>query len=51
MGAQLMSMALIIGLGVVALVIAVALAARSGGPHVTTIETRREREQEDGDDA
>lgn len=42
-----MSTALIIGLGVVVLVVAVALAARSGGPHVTTIETKREREAED----
>ena len=44
-----MSTAMIIGLGVVVLVVAVALAARSGGPRVTTIETKREREGADDD--
>jgi hypothetical protein len=38
--------ALLIGIGVVALVIAIALASRSGGPRVTIIKHRRER---DGD--
>ncbi|MFL6756074.1 MAG: hypothetical protein ACJ8EG_00710 [Sphingomicrobium sp.] len=42
-----MSAALIIGIAVVALVIVIA--ARSGGPRVTHIETRREKK--DGDDA
>ena len=40
--------ALLIGIGVVALVIAIALASRGGGPRVTIIKHRRER---DGDDA
>ena len=42
-----MSAALIIGIAVVALVIVIA--ARSGGPRVTHIETHREKK--DGDDA
>ena len=42
-----MSTALIIGIAVVALVIVIA--ARSGGPRVTHIETHREKK--DGDDA
>ena len=41
-----MSTALIIALAVIALV--VVIAARSGGPRVTHIETRREKK--DGDD-
>ena len=39
--------ALLIGLGVVALVIAVVLASRSGGPRVTTIEHKTERAEDE----
>ena len=47
-----MSVALIIGLGVVALIIAIAAMQRSG-PRVTTIERRRETDDDkkDGGDA
>jgi hypothetical protein len=43
-----MSIALIIGLGVVLLVVAIAIMQRSG-PSVTTIETRREDEDSEKD--
>ena len=43
-----MSIALIIGLGVVLLVVAIAIMQRSG-PRVTTIETRREDEDREKD--
>ncbi len=43
-----MSIALIIGLGVVLLIVAIALMQRSG-PRVTTIETRREDEDREKD--
>ena len=44
--------ALLIGIGVVALVVAVAIASRSGGPRVTTIVHRREKDEpEDSGDA
>jgi len=39
--------AILIGIGVVALVIAVALAARSGGPRVTIIKRKTERKRDD----
>ena len=46
-----MSIALIIGIAVLALIVAIAVSQRSG-PRVTRIETRREKEdREDGDDA
>ena len=47
-----MSIALIIGLGVIALIIAIAVMQRSG-PRITTIEHRREKidDDKDGDDA
>jgi hypothetical protein len=41
-----MSIALIIGLGVLALIAAIAVSQRTG-PRVTRIETRREREDEE----
>ena len=43
-----MSIALIIGLGVVLLIVAIAIAQRSG-PRVTTIETRREDDDREKD--
>ena len=43
-----MSVALIIGLGVVVLIAAIALSQRSG-PHVTQITRRREKEDKDSD--
>lgn len=43
-----MSIALIIGLGVVLLVVAIAIMQRSG-PNVTTIETRREDDDREKD--
>ena len=42
---------IILGLSVLALIIGVILAAGEGGPRVTTIETRRERVDEERDDA
>lgn len=45
------AMIVLLACGVIALVIGVALAARGSGPHVTTIETKREREKDDDDDA
>ncbi len=46
-----MSIALIIGLAVLALIVAIAVSQRSG-PRITRIETRREKEdRKDGDDA
>jgi NAD/NADP transhydrogenase alpha subunit len=41
-----MSIALIIGLGVLALIVAIAVSQRSG-PRITRIEIRREREDEE----
>ena len=40
--------ALLIGIGVVALVVAIALASRGGGPRVTIIKHKRERGVDDG---
>ena len=45
-----MSIALIIGLAVLGIIVIIAATNRSG-PKITTIETRRERKDEDGDDA
>jgi hypothetical protein len=45
-----MSIALIIGLAVVGLILIIAATQRSG-PRVTTIETKRERDDEEGDNA
>jgi hypothetical protein len=42
---------IIIGLSVVALIIAAILAAGEGRPRVTTIERRTETEEKDNDDA
>jgi hypothetical protein len=43
-----MSVALIIGLGVIVLIAAIALSQRSG-PHITQITRRREKEDKDSD--
>ena len=45
-----MSLGLIIGIAVLALIVAIALSQRSR-PRVTHIETRRETERKDGTDA
>ena len=45
-----MSIALIAGIAVILLIVAIAVTQRSG-PRVTRIETRREHEDKDGDDA
>ena len=45
-----MSVSLIAGIAVVLLIVAIAISQRSG-PRVTRIETRREHEEKDGDDA
>ena len=45
-----MSVSLIAGIAVVLLIVAIAISQRSG-PRVTQIETRREHEEKDGDDA
>lgn len=41
-----MSIALIAGIAVILLIIAIALKQRSGGPRITTIERRVEKEDE-----
>jgi hypothetical protein len=46
-----MSVALIAGIVVVVLIVAIALSQRSGGPRVTQIETRREIDTEENRDA
>jgi hypothetical protein len=43
------SIALIAGLVVVALIVAIALSQRAGGPRVTTIERKTEERDEDRD--
>ena len=46
-----MSIALIAGLVVLALIIAIALSQRARGPRITTIERTREREKDEDRDA
>jgi hypothetical protein len=46
-----MSVALIAGIVVVVLIVAIALSQRSRGPRVTQIETRREIDREENRDA
>jgi hypothetical protein len=46
-----MSIALIAGILVIVVIVAIAVAQRSGGPRVTTIEHRREESDKDGDNA
>lgn len=45
-----MSIALIVGIAVIALIVAIALSQRSRGPHVTTIERKVEEQDVKGRD-